>query len=100
MKTAMSLSAYTHFPGDGDRIEKRRFGRLGYFGLISALLAVAIALVNLSPVVGQPLKPAVTEIAVYALQPGVDPAHLAIHDGKLYSSGFRAGCVSAMDLLS
>jgi hypothetical protein len=63
-----------------------------------ALFAVAATLAGLPSAVGVPPEQPVTEILVQKIQPGVDPTNLVLHDGKLYTSGFRAHRVTALDL--
>jgi DNA-binding beta-propeller fold protein YncE len=65
-----------------------------------ALLGVAATIAGLHRSAAQPPAPPEPSIAVRKIRPGVDPAHLVIHDGKLYTSGFHAGRVTALDLLT
>jgi DNA-binding beta-propeller fold protein YncE len=63
-----------------------------------ALLAVAATVADVRPSAPRTPEQPVTELAVQKIQTGVDPANLVFHDGKLYTSGFRAGRVTALDL--
>lgn len=65
-----------------------------------ALLGIAATVAGLHRSAGQPSAPPEPSIAVRKVRAGVDPHNLVIHDGKLYTSGFHAGRVSALDLLT
>jgi DNA-binding beta-propeller fold protein YncE len=63
-----------------------------------ALLAVGAAFAGPRP--SAALPPGLPEVEVRPVRTGTDPAYLAIRDGKLYISGFHAGRVSALDLMT
>ncbi len=66
-----------------------------------ALLAVAATVAGLPRSAAEPQPPVpADEVAVRKVRPGVDPHHLVIHDGKLWTSGFHAGRITALDLLT
>lgn len=60
------------------------------------LLALGLVTAGLIP----PVPAGEPEVPVRRIAPGVDPANLVIHDGRLYASGFHAGRVSSVDLLT
>ena len=65
----------------------------------TALLVAAATVAGLHRSAAHPPAPE-REVAVRKVRPGVDPAHLVVHDGRLYTSGFQAGRVTALDLLT